>query len=33
MFEYDGFPYCLVKDMYTVVKPQDMACREFVTKF
>lgn len=29
-FECDGFPYCVLKDMYTEVKESDKACRDFV---
>jgi len=32
MFGYDGFPYCLAKDMYTEVKAKDEICDEFISK-
>lgn len=32
MFEYDGFPYCLVQDLYTEVGAEDEICEEFLFK-
>lgn len=29
MCETDGFSYCLAKDLYTEVNPEDEACSEF----
>lgn len=31
-FEHDGFSYCLMKDLYTEVGPDDEACDSFIEK-
>lgn len=31
-FEHDGFPYCLMQDLYTEVSPDDEACGSFLSK-
>lgn len=31
-FECDGFPYCLMQDLYTEVSPDDEACGSFLSK-
>lgn len=30
--EEDGFYYCLMKDLYTQVKPEEEACYSFVER-